>query len=776
MNYIARRCKSSERTQSIRAHLKDSAEIAAERLKCAGLECVGRFTVLAHDVGKFSDEFGNYLLRGDSSQRGSVNHSAAGALYIYHHYYEPAYKKGDGVRVLTAQIAVNAIYCHHMRMYDCISPRAENVFINRMESKEECGYEELMGEFFRTVMDRDEYDSLFERSCKEIEKIYKSAKRFDSFTRGMIQRLVHSALIDADRYDAYCFEADEKPAEESIPDWEMMNKSLKDKLASFEVKRPIDIMRKYISDECGAASGRGGGVYRLSVPTGAGKTLSSLRFALGAARDKRHVFYIVPYTTILDQTYEEFSKICGDNNVMEHHSGIVVEDDDIRHQIYTERWTAPVILTTFVQFMNSLYAGKTACVRRMAALCDSVLIFDEVQSMQREVVNLFNEAVNFLVSVCRCTVLLCTATQPVLETLKNHPLQLAENCDIVTRNDEEYKSVFKRNNAVNMRSNDGMSCEEIADFACGLLGSNRSVLVVMNTVSEARRVYDNMDGDFRKIYLSTDKCRATRMKDIEEIRTHTRKLCEGDSDERLAVISTQLVEAGVDISFECAIRAQAGLDNLVQTAGRCGRNGEFGHICDVYSVNVRNESLKYLPDIERAKRCFDRVLDRKDGDMFADEMVREYYKEYYRTDDKQLDPMDYICDKTTIMEMLSDNKKYVRDMTDRRALPVLRQAFETAGRNFSVIKAETESVIVPCDREAKEYISMIRGGTVKERADALKRCGKYTVNIFGYKLDKLRRMNAVYFEEEAGVWILEDGFYNDEYGVITDGESKFLYC
>ena len=781
MNKIARKSRDGTRIQTIDEHLLNTANIAANDLRDVNLEALGTFVGISHDIGKLSDEFGDYIERGDPQERGSVNHSSVGALYIYHKFYKSADAMRDTVGKLTAQIAINAIYCHHMSLYDCISPKPENVFQNNMDKNEKCSFEEIMEMFFSAIMGRNDYDELFDRARSEVADFVKKASKFKMFGIGMLQKMVYSALIDADRYDAYCFESETEPKMQQKADWVSMREKLDARLSKFRNERQIDKMRSFISEQCRQAAARGAGIYRLSVPTGAGKTLASLRFALNAANDNRHIFYVVPYTTILDQTYEEFMEICGAENVIEHHSGVIVDDNYESHQIYTERWTAPVILTTFVQFMNALYAGKSSCARRMRGLFNSVIILDEVQSMPREVISLFNEAINFLVEICGCTALLCTATQPALDSV-NHPIRLAKNSEIVTRTDNDYRIAFKRTQAVNMYSSVGMSCEEIAEFARGKLDENRSILIVMNTVSEALRVYEHLEGDFKKIYLSTKKCRATRMIDIRRIKEHTKKLCDGKTDEKLIVVSTQLVEAGVDISFECAIRALAGIDNLVQTAGRSGRNGEFGHVCNVYSINVKDENLSRLKDIEKAKRCSIRVLSEmdKNADIMSPECIAMYYREYFKTDKHSLDPMDYICGKTTIMDMLSDNKKYASEYANihpQEELPVLKQAFRTAGEKFSVIKSETESVIVPCDDTVKKYISVLTGyNGVKEKADVLKRCNDYVVNLFGYDMQKLRDKNAVYFAEDVGVWILSEGFYNDEYGILTDGELEFWMC
>ncbi len=779
MNDIARIRGSDGKIQSIAEHLRNTAEICRSSLDAIGLGTIAYITGLIHDVGKFSDEFGEYIRSEGRIQRGSVNHSAAGAMYIYNRYYIRAYEKKDKYMSAAAQMIIDAIYCHHTRLFDCVDTDAKNVFMEKMESKSEIDYRSVMDEFFRAVVSEAEYDVIFRKACGEIKEVISKAGKNQRFTMGMIQKLLYSVLIDADRYDAYCFEAGKEPMSADIPDWRHMAEKLDKRISRFNCAGAVNRMRKYISDCCLEAADRNGGVYRLSVPTGAGKTLASLRYALNCPGVKSHVYYVIPYTSILDQTAEEVTMICGDENVVVHHSGIVIEDNDIRHQIFTERWTAPVILTTFVQFMNSIYAGKPTCMRRFRALCNSVIVFDEVQAMPKKVINLFSEAVNFLVRVCGCTVLLCTATQPALDKLQNHPLALAEKCDIVNRCDEEYTNAFRRTKIVNMCSTGGMSCREIAEFAERQLEIRNSVLVIMNTVSEAKNVYKQLCGDETKIFMSTKKCAANRKENIRYIKEHTQELYSGKCKDKLIVVSTQLVEAGVDFSFECVIRALAGLDNAAQAAGRCNRSGEFGKICEVYLINVKGEDLKNLKDIERAKQCSMRVLRElsPEDDILSPEIIAKYYKEYFKIDPNNLDEMDFICEGSTIMEMLSTNKKFVNGyikIHHSSEIPMLCQAFETAGKKFNVIESIGNTVIVPYG-EGAEYIEALRNsGSIADKARILKRCRDYSVDLFEYEFNELVKMNALSRIEEPGVWTLAEGFYDDEYGIRFDGELEFM--
>lgn len=783
MNSIARVSLNRDRFQSIRSHLFGTAEIGRSSLENIGLGAVEYFICMIHDAGKLSDEFGSYIMRGDPAERGSVNHSAAGALYVYNKYYLRAYKEKNMIMALTAQLIINSVYSHHGRLYDCINTDAENIFKRKMDSKSDCGYEEIMQGYFEEIISERELDKLFDESCKEIKEMMDRLKKFRHFGWGMVQKLLYSALIDADRYDAFCFESWQENYS-IVPDWDLMKENLGRKLDSFDCKTGIDKMRRYISDTCAAASQRGNGVYRLSVPTGAGKTLASLRYALNCAEDKKHIFYIIPYTTILDQTADEIRAICGEDNVLEHHSGVVSEDDEYekneRYRLLTDRWNSPIVLTTLVQFMNALYAGKPSCARRMRSLADSVIIFDEVQAMPYKIVSLFNEAVNFLVEVCGCTVLLCTATQPTFDSLKEHRLRLSENCELVQRDDDEYKDVFRRSKVIDMCANGSMSCEEIAKLAEREQQKGESVLIIANTVSEAVMIYNAVNNGSEKILLTSKKCRSHRKKIISEIKEKTKSVIRGEN-EGFITVSTQLVEAGVDFSFSCVIRALAGLDNLAQSAGRCNRSGEFGRLCNVYLVDIKDEKLEKLEDIRRAKDSSRTVIkfDKGVHELLSKEMINRFYRKYYDVDNSRVNPMnyEYAEGESTLMQLLSDNAHYVSEYKRKHtnvSPPMLVQAFETAGKAFRVIENNTYTVIVPYE-EGEECISVLEGGgDFNDKIKALKKSAAFSVNIYNYEFEKLKEKNALYFIEEVGVWALSNNFYNEEYGLYLYAELEFL--
>ena len=291
--------------------------------------------------------------------------------------------------------------------------------------------------FFEKVISYEEFQNYIDKASQELE-IYLSKEPAEESEKQLmfLTKFVFSALIDADRTNTRLFE--EKKKEEPLKDnrklFEEFYNRLMIKLNSFknrdDCNNPINKLRAQMSEQCGQFADRPSGIYTLSIPTGGGKTLSSLRYALKHAQlqNKNRIIYVVPFTTIIEQNANEVRKILKDDiNILEHHSNIIedIEDDDENQdglitkqqklKLAKDNWNSPIIFTTMVQFLNVFYAKGTRNIRRLHNLCDSVIIFDELKFVPVKCVSLFNYALNFLRTYCNCCILLCTATQPALD-------------------------------------------------------------------------------------------------------------------------------------------------------------------------------------------------------------------------------------------------------------------------------------------------------------------------------------------------------------------------
>lgn len=361
--------------------------------------------------------------------------------------------------------------------------------------------------------------------------------------------------MDADRYNSYCFETGNLPFEYEykIPDWSSLDAALEKRLKEFTESSPINNLRRAVSEACLNAAQKKG-IYRLNVPTGGGKTLASLRYALNHAKlnGMDRIIIVIPYLSVLEQTAQETKKALKLNDcneiILEHHSNYVVKGGDKEaqtHALLTDRWNAPIVITTMVQFLESLYSGSSGDLRKIHNMSNSVIIIDEIQSLPIKCVYLFNEAVNFLHYCAGSTVLLCTATQPPLHKTEK-PISMPEESDLIGNMFKEF-ACLRRTRIVDNTIRGGYSTIQLKDFALEQFDKNGNCLVILNTKTSALKLYkavkrqvENDNSDIDVVYLSANMCPAHRLEKLNKIKSKAQK--------NVLCISTQLIEAGVDIS------------------------------------------------------------------------------------------------------------------------------------------------------------------------------------------------------------------------------------
>ena len=362
---------------------------------------------------------------------------------------------------------------------------------------------------------------------------------------------------------------------------------------------------------------RAKGIYSLTVPTGGGKTLASLRFALHHAQRYKmdRIIYVVPFTTIIDQNADIVRKILDGHDpnetrdvvVLEHHSDLTPEEQGWREKILTENWDAPIIYTTSVQFLGTLFGAGTRSARRMHQLANAVLIFDEIQALPIKCIHLFNNAINFLVQQCGSTAVLCTATQPLLDRVDPAKGAIAIPPPPDGELMPDVRGLFqdlRRVDIINRRKAGGWTYEEIAEHAAAEVRRVNNCLVIVNTKEAAQTLYQlsKERKAFAVHHLSTNMCPAHRKLVLAKVRKQLWK------SERMLCISTQLIEAGVDVDFGSVVRFTAGLDSIAQAAGRCNRNGKSSEPAKVHIVNPRDENLGMLAEIRIGRDLAERVL------------------------------------------------------------------------------------------------------------------------------------------------------------------------
>lgn len=603
-----------------------------------------------------------------------------------------------------------------------------------------------------------------------------------AFYSGLLSRLLLFAVIEGDRRDTAEFlNGTQFPTKRSSEDlerlWGAKLATMEEKLEQLLQSSAIDQARRTISDQCRRAAEQSGGVFRLNVPTGGGKTLSGLRFALAHARRhrKQRIIFISPLLSILEQNAAVIRDYIQDDSlILEHHSNLVRTEENEQQleeqELLAETWEAPIIISTLIQLLNTLFSGKTTAIRRFHSLCGSVIVIDEVQTVPSKMLTLFSLAVNFLSEICGATVVLCSATQPCTEKIE-HPLH--SPIPEIVPYDPALWAAFRR---TSIETVPAMSLEQIADFALEQLRSADSLLIVCNKKSEAECLSALMKGENHALFsLSAAMCMAHRRAVLDKLQSALTQ-----KTQKVACVSTQVIEAGVDISFVCVIRLAAGMDSVVQAAGRCNRSGEAGSgvLAPVYLIECRNESISKLPDIQQGKAATQELLaefanDPKQFDRHLDSgaAIGYYYRALYRRAPNG--SHDYhVKGRPSLFSLLSRNNHYCKEDPPY----YFRQAFRLAGSLFQVFEEDTTDVIVPygegealihdlCSEKAKQDIGYLRS--------LLEKAKPYTVSLYRYQINGLSEERCLIPLEGGALGL--NGHYHEETGFsMNESNLDFL--
>lgn len=776
MEYLAH-IADDGREQTVGEHLRSAAEYASRALAPAGLCEAGYLCALLHDCGKYTELFDRYIHSNGEMRRGSVNHTFSGVRLIMERcHHEPPISLQD----IAGELLAYAVGAHHGE-FNIADEDGKNGFYHRMK-KEDIGYEEAVSNYTELCADTEELDRRFKAACDEVTPIFGritdiAADNSEvSFYVGMLSRLLLSAVIEGDRRDTAEFMSGVKRKDDEIPDWNELLDSVEKKILDLPANTPVNVARRNISEQCRLAAEAGSGVYRLNVPTGAGKTLSALRYALAhaAKNGMRRVIFTSPLLSILDQNAEVIRKFVGDDSlILEHHSNVVRDSADgealDKYELLAENWSAPIIITTMVQLLNTLFSDKTSCIRRFQALCGSVIVIDEVQTVPCKMLSLFNLAVNFLSQVCRATVLLCSATQPCLEQTR-HPL-IKQPADIVPY-DKKLRDVFKRTDII---FDGSRTLDELAARLDELLNASDSLLIVCNLKKQAEFLFGYMKsnhGDCLVFHLSAGMCIAHRRAAIEKLR----QALAACGDKKVICVSTQVIEAGVDISFGCVVRLAAGLDSVIQSAGRCNRNGELDSPAPVYLISCADENLAGLGDIKAQKDALNQLLTEYslnpqafDSDLASDNSVGRYYRALYAAmpDRAQDYPTKH---GFTVYDLLADNDAF-SGRCGENDLFAMRQAFKTAGSEFNVFDSNGVDVIVPYGGGA-ELISELMSPRAEHDITYLhslcERAKPYTVSVYSHQQRMLEEAGGIYPAAGGAVRVLSAANYDSDVGVILE--------
>ena len=786
MDFIAHRKISADGTvqdQLLKQHSEAAAGYASDALSGIGLKDAGYLAGLLHDLGKFSEDFQLYLLGVSCKRRGSVIHTFQGCRYLLEQYHnsENAYQQ------LSAELMAYAVGAHH-GLFDCVDSEHKLGFRYRKE-KENIAYEEAVENFLSVCAGKETLDGLFRcaqeqlgSAISKLNESYSDDGEF-AFAVGMLARLLLSAVIEGDRRDTAEFMSEARfpvwPAD-MRPIWQARLTFLEEKLCRFPSATPIARARQRISQKCREAAEEPAGVYRLNVPTGGGKTLASLRFALAHAAkwNKQRIIFTSPLLSILEQNAKVIRDFVGDDSlILEHHSNVVQTEQTgdalDERELLTENWSSPILLTTLVQLLNTLFSGKTTAIRRFHALCDSVIVIDEVQTVPTKMLTLFNLAIRFLTEICGATVVLCSATQPCLEQAA-HPIE--NEPETIVPYDEALWEPFRRTKIEPLGQ---LREEELPGLVRGLMEQTDSLLVICNKKDEAASLFRKLCTEpWQCFHLSAGMCMQHRRDTLKALMAALR------SGQKTLCISTQVIEAGVDISFQRVLRLAAGMDSVVQSAGRCNRNGELEERQPVYLVNCSDEKLGSLREIQQAKDATSALLDayekdpaRFDGDLASDAAIAYYYQQLYK--ELKGGAQDYpLKGKTSVYDLLSLNEKNANDRCDNLEDYCLWQAFKEAGQAFQVFDTDTTDVLVPYGNGKRLITELCTEKALHDlayRAGLLQEAKNYTASLYAWQKSKLEKASGLCLLGGDCVYVLLDGFYDSRIGLTDEAyQNEFL--
>lgn len=807
----------NETIQTVYEHLEGTSclsEIFASKIN---LQTLGKLAGLMHDVGKLSIRFYNRILYENSliskdqyfDDISIIDHSTAGAQILLHILETEGMTNSDIYQYIEQFLTVS-IVCHHTGMINMLDLDGNESYTERIgKNHNDTYFSEILNRIDADFLHRIRDMLLSEDIQSEVNciltKIQDSENpRSSNFYLGLTARYLLSCLIDADRLDTERFynqeSLDVRSYGKKTTDWKELCRRFDCYMDSTFNAEPemtdLNKCRRMISEECFYSADKPLGSYILSVPTGGGKTLSSFRFALNHVKLNKmdRIIYIIPYTSIIDQNVGVIRKALSVNDsddlVLEHHSNIqreTEEKDNSNARLLSENWESPVIFTTMVQFLNTLFLNKTSNVRRMHNLANSVLIFDEIQNIPISCIYMFNEAINFLTDICNCTVIMCSATQPTLDR-PLHPLKYSNGKNLINKFEENLE-VFDRVDITDLTSTP-MDVDELHDFIMSKIDGCNSILVVVNTKRVAREIYQSLSliksADI--FHLSTNMCPAHRKKVLDEISENL------DSGRKTICISTQLIEAGVDLDFNVVIRQLAGIDSIAQSAGRCNRNGNMErgetYIVDIAGYKVPN-------DIARCAELSKRILREFGADnLLRCQAITYYYNYYYHKQEKN---MGYNVGNNSLFEILcnnetafKENKRIIRSsQTIEKYLPLdlpqkdrlrlsngvkfsapMRQSFKYVGENFHPIDSENCRIIIPYTSEGEKILAAIKEcidiNDLKKLKKYLRMAQFYSVSLFDSQFNDVLNHDKIYeLKEGSGIYASRKEYYDDNMGFLT---------
>ena len=745
-------CRKCQRLAPDHGHLNKvafwTAKFAAEMFPANSPESTnahtwGYLTGLWHDLGKFAPDWQTYLASKADPHTdeisGKVDHSTAGALHAAKSH-------------LLGHLLAYPIAGHHSGLLDA-------------ESNHACQKTRLIKSDPAYLAEWPHWHSMPQEILSyPLPTLPPFLLNQDAYSYSFFTRMIFSCLVDA---DFLATEAFMNPSQAEIrnltPDSALSEISalIDAKIDGFGIPTPADkvnFQRRIVVENCRAAAAEPTGIFSLTVPTGGGKTLSSLNFALrhALAHGQQRVIYVVPYTSIIEQNAEEIRKILTPlqtdsfTPLIEHHSSLSPEKETTQSRLAAENWDAPIIITTAVQFYESLYAAKTSRCRKLHHIANSVVILDEAQCLPADFLKPCLRVIQELADHYHTTTVLCTATQPAVHFQpEEFKIGLKDCREIIT----DTQSLFAALKRVEIQSLGDLPDSALAPR----LADHPQVLCVVNRRKHAQQLFQMLGLAEGNCHLSALMCPEHRSEILTEIRQRLR------DGLPTRVISTQLIEAGVDVDFPVVYRALAGLDSIAQAAGRCNREGKLPTPGTTYIF--RSEHQKAEVHFRETAQIANQLIELY-PDLLSQKAIHAYFDLYYHQRKNRWDAKGILDPVSFRLERGDKNFPFVFQ-------------FKTVAENFRLIEDHQVPVIIPYDEKAKAYIAELKD-TFQPLTRALFRgLQRYTVQIPRALRDTNIRSFEALRDDQFHVLISTDLNYSKHFGLCFEGDfsnSQLLQC
>lgn len=726
IRYVAHKAEDG-RVQSIKQHLENTANLS-ESYAVDICKSIARAVAKGHDIGKYSEAFQKYI----DGKRSRIEHAVCGAK----EYFKIMNNE------LFSYLMMYCIAGHHTGLTDGGSEadmEDKPTLAGRMKRETE-DYQSYKNEIILEKPDTTALSKCFEQFVKD-RNLIEVVELYSFFTKYIFSCLTDADFIDTERF--------------CNPDYQRgLTGNFESALELVKIKQSSfladTLVRKTRAELLAQAIDNAKSIKQINIlnmPTGSGKTLCSLRVALeqihnDTAHRKKRIIYVIPYTSIIEQTAETLSDILKDQlYVLQHHSNYSYENQDKENddneewettaqklKRTCENWDAPLIITTSVQFFQSVYHYRSSRLRKLHNLADAIIIFDEIHLIPLEYLQPCLRAVGYITKYLNSQAIFLSATMPDYSLMFSRFLPDNTVCELI-----KDKSCFRYFRNCIYKNLGEKTYEEVIEEA----KKYQSSLIIVNTKASAQYIYKHLEG--KKYHLSALMTPDHRTRIIEEI-----KQCL-ENNEVITVVSTSLVEAGVDFDFQTVFRELAGLDSILQSGGRCNREGKRkeGWVYVFETKNLPKSDMDIKANIAAA-------MLKEYEDIASMECIRDYYNRLFQYYDKNI---------------VSNSIATFGGNRHLNSIP-----FRSYAESFEYIKSDTAGIVADRTEDSHKLINQLKNGNISVRH----KLQRYTVALFTNQIEELYKLGII--KNYFGIWVLENNdYYDDAMGLMVKTEHDKNY-